>query len=79
MAAHLLFSSRPGDQAGCTLDPGWNMVGNPFGSAALLPRGTVAYRWNGKAYVSSPSIPPGSAVWVANLAGAQMPLTLKAM
>jgi hypothetical protein len=54
------------------------MVGNPFGSAATLPSGTVAYRWNGSAYDVVSTIPVGGAVWIANTGSASRSIILTA-
>jgi hypothetical protein len=71
-------TSHPGDTSACSLAPGWNMVGDPFGSAATLPSGTLAYRWNGSAYDVVSTIPVGGAVWIANTGSASRSITLTA-
>lgn len=59
------LSGRPpaSDQT-CSLQAGWNMVGNPFFTAALLPAGTLAYTWTEGRYEAVDAIPLGGAVWI---------------
>lgn len=71
-------TSHAGDTSTCALARGWNMVGNPFGSAASLPPGTTAYSWTGSAYAVVTSIPVGGAVWIANTGATTQPITLTA-
>jgi hypothetical protein len=65
-----LSLATPGANLGsslpCDLQPGWNMIGNPFAGVALLPSGTIAFRWDPAiaAYRQVGSIPPGGAVWI---------------
>jgi hypothetical protein len=68
-------SSKPGDTATCTLAAGWNLVGNPFASAAALPSGTTAYHWNGTSYDVVGQIPLGGAVWIYSAAAGTVTLT----
>lgn len=58
--------SRPGDQVTCQLSAGWNLVGNPFSSAANISAATpfVAWHWNGTSYDQVTSIPLGGSVWI---------------
>lgn len=71
-------TSHSGDAVNCALAPGWNMIGNPFGSAASLPSGTVAYRWNGSAYEVANTIPVGAAVWIYNQGSTTTSISLTA-
>ncbi len=60
----------------CMLQPGWNMVGNPFATPAILPAGTVAYYWNPSVqrYDMVDTIPTGGAVWLNPGAAASITL-----
>jgi hypothetical protein len=66
MSISLNTNSKAGDTASCTMASGWNLVGNPFGSASNLPSGTTAYHWNGTGYDVVGQIPVGGAVWIYN-------------
>jgi hypothetical protein len=68
-------TSKSGDTATCNLAAGWNLVGNPFASNALLPAGTTAYHWNGTAYDTVSAIPLGGAVWIYETAATSVTLT----
>jgi hypothetical protein len=68
-------TSKAGDTATCNLAAGWNLVGNPFASNALLPAGTTAYHWNGTAYDTVSAIPLGGAVWIFETAATSITLT----
>jgi hypothetical protein len=60
----------------CPLQPGWNMVGDPFADPALLPPGVIGYFWDpaeGR-YVSEGQIPAGGAVWLYAPAAASITL-----
>lgn len=61
-----LPASTAGSIVSCSLQPGWNLVGNPFTSPAQLPVGTTAYYWDpaGAAYNAVTEIPPGGSVWI---------------
>jgi hypothetical protein len=50
----------------CTLQQGWNMVGNPFTITAALPSSLTAYWWDPgqQKYVTVSSIPVGGSVWI---------------
>jgi hypothetical protein len=74
-AVNLPATSKPGDTATCTLAAGWNLVGNPFASAAALPTGTTAYHWNGTTYDVVGQIPLGGAVWIFSAAAGTVTLT----
>lgn len=76
--ATVTVSSHSGDTSACSLAPGWNMVGNPFGSAASLPSGTSGFRWNGSAYEVVSTIPVGGAVWIENQSSSSHAITLTA-
>lgn len=65
-----------GQTASCVLNPGWNLVGNPFGTAAVLPTGTVAYYFDGTSYTTVGTIGVGRAVFVYNGTGVVMNITL---
>jgi hypothetical protein len=58
-------ASAGGTQS-CPLQPGWNLVGNPFQAAAALPAGVTAFYWNpvSSQYMTVTSIPVGGAVWI---------------
>jgi hypothetical protein len=68
-------TSKAGDTATCNLAAGWNLVGNPFASNALLPAGVTAYHWNGTSYDTVSAIPLGGAVWIFETAAASVTLT----
>jgi len=74
-AVNLPATSKAGDTAACTLAAGWNLIGNPFASAASLPAGTTAYHWNGTSYDVVGQIPLGGAVWVFSTAAGSLTLT----
>lgn len=74
---NLPATSKAGDTATCTLAAGWNLIGNPFASAAVLPSGTTAYHYNGSTYDVVGSIPVGGAVYIYN-SGAATTITLTA-
>lgn len=50
----------------CSLQAGWNIVGNPFSAAATLPSGVLAYYLSPASgtYAHVTTIPPGGAVWI---------------
>jgi hypothetical protein len=77
-SVNLPANSTVASPASCTLQPGWNLVGNPFSSAAILPTGTTAYWWNPatQSYQAVGQIPLGGAVWVFNSGSATTTLTL---
>lgn len=77
-AVNLTVSSKPGDTAQCTLAPGFNLIGNPFGSAAQLPSGTTAYHFNGTTYDVVSLIPVGGAAFVYNSSATSTTITLTA-
>lgn len=58
--------SHTGDHHTCALSAGWNLVGNPFGSAASLPSSVIAYGWDARrgTYVPSAGIPVGGSVFI---------------
>jgi hypothetical protein len=62
----LPVTSKAGDTATCSLQEGWNLVGNPFGSAANLPAGVTAYHYNpaSQAYDLVTQIPLGGSVFI---------------
>jgi hypothetical protein len=69
--------------ATCTLQPGWNLVGNPFTTPAALPSGTTGLWWNpsapgGGAYQSQGFIPVGGALLIQNTGTTATTLTLTA-
>ena len=71
----------PADQSttrSCSLQSGWNLVGNPFDEIVQLPAGTIAYFWNPttQAYVSASSIQPGAAVWIYSATAATISLSI---
>ncbi len=65
-SVNITVTSKPGDTATCQLSQGWNLVGDPFGSAAQLPSGVVAYHYNptSQAYDQVSQIPVGGAVFI---------------
>lgn len=65
-----------GQYAACTLQSGWNMVGNPFLAPANIPAGITAYHWNPSAarYDVVTSIPVGGAVWIYSGSVGTLPL-----
>jgi hypothetical protein len=71
----ITVTSHAGDTATCNLAAGWNLVGDPFGSTALLSAGVTAYHWNGTAYDTVTAIPLGGAVWIYETAAASVTLT----
>jgi len=77
-AVNLNVSSKSGDTAVCTLAPGFNLIGNPFGSAAQLPSGTTAYHFNGTTYDVVSLIPVGGAAFVYNSSTTSTTITLTA-
>lgn len=78
MTVTLPGGSKPGDTATCNLAPGWNLIGNPFGSPASLPSGTTAYHWNGTSYDTVGLIPTGGSVWIFNSGTTATTVTLTA-
>jgi hypothetical protein len=72
-----LQSNGPTTSQTCILQPGWNMVGNPFAGAAQLPDGVRAYYWNPKrdAYDVVTLIPPGGSVWILSGTASNVVLT----
>ncbi len=50
----------------CALQPGWNLMGNPFSSPATLPSGTTGLYWNTASgtYQTVSAIPIGASVWI---------------
>jgi hypothetical protein len=76
--ATVTVTSHSGDTSTCTLAPGWNMVGNPFGTTASLPSGATAFHWNGSAYQVVSTIPVGGAVWIDNQGSTATSVTLSA-
>lgn len=65
-----LATQAPTTEQACPLQAGWNMIGNPFLTAALLPSGTTAYAWTEGRYELVSAIPLGGAVWIyADAAG----------
>lgn len=50
----------------CSLQQGWNMVGDPFAGMASLPPGITGYRWDPLTaqYLAAMSIPVGGAIWI---------------
>ncbi|MGH2412061.1 MAG: hypothetical protein ACRDGS_17095, partial [Chloroflexota bacterium] len=71
----LNVTSHTGDTAACALKAGWNLVGNPFGTPAALPTGTIAYHFNGTTYDVVSAIPVGGAVFIYEAADATLTLT----
>lgn len=63
--------------ASCTLQTGWNLLGNPFSGMAELPPGVTAFHWNPSAsrYDTVATIPTGGSVWVYS--AASFPVTLQ--
>jgi hypothetical protein len=61
-----LAASNPGPTQDCSLQPGWNLVGNPFTVPALLPVGQIAFAVNPATggYMQVPAIATGGAVWI---------------
>nr|MDQ2737680.1 hypothetical protein [Actinomycetota bacterium] len=66
MSISFTVTSHPGDVATCTLKSGWNLVGNPFGSAATIQSGVTAFHWNGTSYDTVGVIGVGQSVWIFN-------------
>lgn len=62
----------------CALQPGWNMIGDPFAGVALLPSGTLAYHWNPQAgaYSQVDAIPAGRSDWIYSSSAASVTLQL---
>jgi hypothetical protein len=79
-AVQLPTPSSVTSPASCTLQPGWNLIGNPFSTPAQLPSGTTAYYWNttSQSYVNQGLIPVGGAVWIFNSGTAASTITLTA-
>lgn len=74
-AVPIAVTSTAGQTVTCNLQAGWNLVGNPFGSAALLPAGVTAYHFNGTTYDLVSAIPLGGAVYIFEPAAATVTLT----
>lgn len=66
-----------GPTQSCPLQPGWNLVGNPFSGIANLPFGTSGYEWRPLAgsYAIVNSIDPGHAVWIYSSQAGSVNLT----
>lgn len=64
--ADVALASSSGTTQTCQLQPGWNMVGDPFADPSLLPPGLIGYFWDSTAdrYASEGQIPAGGAVWL---------------
>jgi hypothetical protein len=56
---------------------GWNLVGNPMGSAAdlTLPPGSQAFAWGGDGYEVATTLAPGRGAWVFAAAAAMLTMT----
>ena len=72
-----LNPTAAGPTRSCALLAGWNLLGNPFAGAALLPDGLSGYYWNPDrgAYDVVSTIPPGGAVWIYLSAPSTVTLT----
>jgi hypothetical protein len=66
MVVSLPASNQTGTSVSCTLQAGWNLVGNPFSTPAMIQSGVTAYHWNGTSYDTVGTIPVGGSVWVYN-------------
>jgi hypothetical protein len=77
-AVNLPSTSKAGDTASCTLAPGFNLIGNPFGSAATIQSGFTAYHFNGTSYDVTQTIPVGGSVFLYNPGTASTTVTLTA-
>ncbi|MGH2441891.1 MAG: hypothetical protein ACRDFX_01850 [Chloroflexota bacterium] len=55
--------SGPG--VNCALQPGWNLIGNPYPADTSLPSGLSGYYWNpaAQSYSVVTAIPPGASIW----------------
>lgn len=60
----------PGATASCSLQAGWNLIGNPFSSAAPISASAsvTAFHWNPttSAYEIVSVVPVGASVWIYN-------------
>lgn len=78
-AAEITLANSASTAQTCQLQAGWNLLGNPFPTAASLPAGIIGYYWDasGRLYAAVHFIPAGAAVWIdaANPAS----LTLRAV
>ncbi len=77
-AVNLPSTSQAGNTAACTLSPGFNLVGNPFGSAATIQSGFTAYHFNGTSYDVTQTIPVGGSVFLYNPNTSSTTVTLTA-
>jgi hypothetical protein len=77
-AVNLPATSTSGQTASCTLQPGYNLVGNPFGSAATIQSGFTAYHFNGTSYDVTQTIPVGGSVFLYNPSSSSTTVTLTA-
>jgi hypothetical protein len=64
--ADVALAPDSGGTQTCQLQPGWNMVGDPFADPAMLPPGIIGFFWDPTAdrYVGEGQIPAGGAVWL---------------
>lgn len=66
MSISLPATTASGTTQTCTLQKGWNLVGDPFGGAATIQSGVTAFHWNGTSYDTVGVIPLGGSVWIYN-------------
>lgn len=68
-------ASKTGDTVTCTLQPGLNLIGDPFVQYAALPAGWTGQTAGG---TSAQSIPPAGALLIDNMASLPVTITLTA-
>lgn len=61
----------------CSLQSGWNLLGDPFSDAVALPAGLSGFHWNPAtgAYDVVTSISPGMAIWLYSATASSVVVT----
>jgi hypothetical protein len=70
-----LNGRAPQTAVSCPLRAGWNLIGNPYLAAALLPSDVTAFTLGPSGYSVVRAIPLGSAVWIYSQTASRLQLT----